>query len=128
MAIKKHPDSAGFQNSTFTAVPGKGYVDETLDHRIPYVFPCVWDSALLEPVLLEIPKGFLNEYSWLDERYDYAGGTNVIYMGKNLTHNAAQAAVTWYVWKFTWDASNNCTRKEGPLVGSWAGRAALGWG
>ncbi len=63
---------------------------------------------------------------WKETLYAFTGN-NPIYVGKNTTHDAATSAIDWYIWKYTW-SGNNPTRKEGPLVGSWDGRAALGWG
>jgi hypothetical protein len=62
---------------------------------------------------------------WHDQRMAYNTG-QLIYFGKNLTHKAATDATTWNIWKYTWDGSD-CTRIEGPLVGSWDNRASLAW-
>jgi len=64
---------------------------------------------------------------WGDRRYDYAGGSNVIYVGCNVVHDAAQGDTTWVIWKYTYDG-DNVVRTEGPVEGSWTGRADLGWG
>lgn len=62
---------------------------------------------------------------WKDQRFDYEGN-NVVYKGLNVTHKAGTDSSTWYVWRYTW-VGNNCTRIEGPLMGTWNGRADLGW-
>ena len=67
----------------------------------------------------------LAEGYWKDQRLEYSG-SNLIYKGLNTVHKAATDATTWYIWKFTW-AGKNCTRIEGPLVGSWDGNSGLAW-
>jgi hypothetical protein len=64
---------------------------------------------------------------WRVRNFDYAGGANVIYQGAHAQHNADEGDVIWAVWKYTYDASSNITKIEGPLTGSWTGRAALSW-
>lgn len=61
-----------------------------------------------------------------DQRFDYTSG-NLDYKGFNETHKAATDATSWVVWKYTW-SSGNLVRIEGPLTGSWDGRASLSWG
>jgi len=61
-----------------------------------------------------------------DQRFDYTSG-NLDYRGLNVVHDEETSATTWYIWKYTW-VGVNCTRAEGPLVGSWDGRASLSWG
>jgi hypothetical protein len=61
-----------------------------------------------------------------DQRQDYTSG-EMDYRGTNAIHKAATTATTWQITKYTW-VSSNCTRVEGPLEGSWDGRAALSWG
>ena len=66
----------------------------------------------------------------LDTRMEYSAG-NLTYKGVHSTHDALTSVTSWWVWKFTWSAAypdGNLTRIEGPLEGSWDGRAALGWG
>jgi hypothetical protein len=62
-----------------------------------------------------------------DQRYEYNADDNVIYSGTHSLQDADPDDLNWMVSKYTWDASNNCTRIE-TLVGSWTGRALLGWG
>ena len=64
---------------------------------------------------------------WHDTRFDYDEGDNLLYKGVHELHDAAVTAVDWEVWKYTWD-TGNCVRIEGPLRGTWDGRAALSWG
>jgi hypothetical protein len=61
-----------------------------------------------------------------DARHDYLS-TDLVYRGINGTHNAATSATTWKIWKYTY-GSDGVARMEGPLDGSWDGRAALSWG
>lgn len=61
-----------------------------------------------------------------DQRLDWDSSGNLIYMGQNSVAGAAAADTEWRVSKFTWTGAN-LTRIEGPLVGSWTGRAALSW-
>jgi len=63
--------------------------------------------------------------NFMDQRFDFTSG-NMDYKGLNPVHNEATDAVTWYIFKYTWDGTD-CTRIEGPLVGSWDGRATLAW-
>jgi hypothetical protein len=60
---------------------------------------------------------------WKIKQYDYTSG-NLDYSGFNISASAADADVTWYVWKYTWVGAN-CTKIQGPAVGSWTGRAIL---
>jgi hypothetical protein len=63
---------------------------------------------------------------WLDTRIDDTSG-NVDYKGVNTVHKATEATATWRIWKFSDYSGGIARRKEGPLVGSWTGRAALAW-
>lgn len=62
---------------------------------------------------------------WKESLFDWTSG-NLDYMGLNVVLGAAEAAATWYVFKFSWTLGN-ITRCQGPIVGSWTGRAAMGW-
>ena len=64
---------------------------------------------------------------WGDIRYEYDGSGNVIYKGATIFHKAATDTEVWVVWKYTYDVSDNVTRIEGPLAGTWDGRASLEW-
>ena len=66
----------------------------------------------------------LNGY-WHDQRYAYSGD-DMIYKGCHHTHKADEGDTDWVIWKYTYTAGN-VTRIEGPLEGSWTGRAALDW-
>jgi len=80
----------------------------------------------LSSVDLTDVEDLLSSDYWKDLRLDWTSG-DLDYKGLNTDHDAATDAATWYIWKFTWSGSNP-TRIEGPLVGTWDGRAALGWG
>lgn len=68
----------------------------------------------------------VNDWSyWKDQRFDWTSG-NLDYKAFNATHKAATSDATWYIWKYTYSAGN-LTRTEGPLEGSYDGRAALAW-
>ncbi len=69
---------------------------------------------------------YLGADHWLARRFDYTSG-NIDYVGKHLEVGAATTDGSWWVWKYTYDASDNLTLMQGPLVGSWDSRAALGW-
>jgi len=73
----------------------------------------------------DIEKAVL-ETKWLDTRYDFTGG-ELTYKGRNVGHKAATSAATWYVTKYVY-SGGDIVRIEGPLVGTWDGRAALAWG
>lgn len=62
---------------------------------------------------------------WHDIRLEYSSG-DLIYKGYHIDHKAATDSATWFIWKFTWSGTD-ITRKEGPIIGSWDGRAALSW-
>lgn len=62
---------------------------------------------------------------WLSMRVEYSSG-DPIYVGKHPLINATQAETGWSIWKLTW-TSGDMTYRQGPLHGSWTGRAALGW-
>lgn len=63
--------------------------------------------------------------AYLAKRLDWTSGS-LDYVGLNASVTAATSATTWQVWKYTW-TSSNLTLKQGPLTGSWDGRAALAW-
>jgi hypothetical protein len=72
-----------------------------------------------------VPELLANTY-WKDKRFDYAGGSNIIYMGVNSVSNADAGASTWFIYKLTYSGSD-VTRVQGPLEGSWSNRASLSW-
>jgi len=79
-----------------------------------------WDrmrQPQISPLADELP---------LDTRMEYSSG-KIIYKGIHATHKAVTSDTSWLVWKFTW-VGDDLTRMEGPLEGSYDGRAALGWG
>lgn len=65
-------------------------------------------------------------FMWYDQRMDYTTG-DLDYKGVSMTHKADVGDDVWWIWKYTWDATPNCTRIEGPLLGNWTGRAGLAW-
>ena len=52
---------------------------------------------------------------------------DIDYIGKHTVLATATSTATWHVWRYQ-DYSGSLSRDiQGPLVGSWTGRAALGW-
>lgn len=103
----KHPDVIGFQPDDEWCSAGVG---GDLTHKA------------LRTMALQA------DLYWKETRYDYDAGGQVTYEGRNTTHKAATDVATWYIWKQTWSAvPGNLTRRQGPLVGTWDGRAALSW-
>lgn len=100
----------------------------------------VWDSVALDWVKMEQPslefsgdltasfgdveRLLIGNY-FNDVRYEYTGD-ELIYIGYNVVHKAAEAATTWVIFKLSY-TSGNLVRKEGPLVGSWTDKGALAW-
>jgi hypothetical protein len=86
-----------------------------------------WDTDLLEWVRdgggsTGGESGF--SFVPLDMRYEFVGG-NPVYLGYNSTANADTASLTWRIYKFSWDADGNPTRKQGYVLGAWDNRASL---
>ena len=71
-------------------------------------------------------ENYLGSENWGSRRFDYTSG-NIDYIGKHVTVSADTADDEWNVWKFTYDGSGNMTYMQGPIVGAWDSRAALGW-
>ena len=86
--------------------------------------PTVEIAGDLTVTMGDLEKLLANDY-WKVSQYDWTSG-DLDYKGFNVTLAAADAATTWYIWKYTW-STGNPTKIQGPLVGSWTGRAALGW-
>jgi hypothetical protein len=63
---------------------------------------------------------------WKDVRKAYSADDTLLYVGCHYIHKASESDTAWVVWKYTW-SGGNCTRIEGPLEGSWTGRASLAW-
>jgi hypothetical protein len=63
----------------------------------------------------------------LDKRLDYDVEGNIIYLGTHSDVIASEDDLFWYISKFGYDVLGNITRIQGPLTGSWTGRAGLGW-
>jgi len=93
-----------------------------------YVGSWVWNTSTLAWEKMTQPigstQGDIDAY-WKDQRFDYTSG-NLDYKGLHTVHKTAEGTATWEIWKYTW-VSGNITRIEGPLTGSWTGRAALAW-
>jgi hypothetical protein len=105
----------------------------TLDdtNKALYIAGHVWDITLMQWVKMQQPdltgvESLLAGTYWPDERYAYDGSHNMIYIGKNLTMGEPEGNPTWYVWKLTYSGTD-MVRHQGPLLGSWTGRAGLGW-
>ena len=64
---------------------------------------------------------------WHDVRMAYDEANLLIYKGVHETHDSAITNADWEVWKYTYSGTN-CVRIEGPLRGTWDGRAALDLG
>jgi hypothetical protein len=62
---------------------------------------------------------------WHDQKLEWSSG-NLIYYGVHEMHNMPDSDENFEIWKYTW-TSGDLTRMEGPLRGSWTGRATLGW-
>lgn len=62
-----------------------------------------------------------------DYRYEWDSDGNLIYCGYNSVHDVDLGDTGWIITKFTYDSNGNITRQEA-LIGSWSGRALLGWG
>jgi YD repeat-containing protein len=62
-----------------------------------------------------------------DRRKEYNTDGNVVYEGVSLVSNAETSDSEWHIWRYTYDSSGNRIREEGPLDGSWDGRASLDW-
>lgn len=128
--------TAGSRNPGYpNVVAGRSAADDTptdifmdVTSGTLYTGGWVWNSSTLEWDKMTQPTGYtqgdLDSY-WKDKRYDYTSG-NLDYKGFSVTHKLAEATATWEIWKYTW-VGTNCTRIEGPLTGSWTGRAALAW-
>ena len=63
---------------------------------------------------------------WKIQKYDYSGGANIIYIGRNAERESSDSDVTWAVWKLSY-SGDNITSSEGPITGSWTDRADLDW-
>lgn len=70
------------------------------------------------------------KYNALQKRFAWSlgttGATQLDYMGLHILPDAATTDPNWHILKYTWDGSE-VSRIQGPLVGSWDDRAALGW-
>ena len=82
----------------------------------------MWKPDLFDMALIST-----NQY-WKDMRFSYDINLNVEYSGvaKNLGASTSSGN-HWYVKKYTYDASFNVTRIQGPIEGNWDDRAAMAW-
>ena len=62
---------------------------------------------------------------WGTTRFNYSGN-NVDYIGRHTDHDAATTDKAWVIRKLIY-SGNDLVRIEGPLMGAWDDRAALGW-
>jgi hypothetical protein len=100
--------------------------DATAGEWVKMVQPSITLNADdLTVTMGDVEKLLAGNY-WKDMRLEYSGD-DLIYEGRHTVHKTAEATATWHIWKMTY-VSNKMTRREGPLVGSWTGRAALSWG
>lgn len=96
-----------------------------------YVALKVWNPETLAWERMRQPQiAPLADSLPLDTRMEWGVAPNasgeLTYKGIHATHKAATSDTSWLIWKYTW-TSANVTRIEGPLEGSWDGRAALAW-
>ena len=112
-----------------------------LDEEVFKIAGYVWDTDLLEWVRMQQPtihadditvsmddvEALLAKDYWHDQRLAYDVSENLEYFGRNITKGEAQTATTWYIFKYIYDVNDNMERIEGPLIGSWTGRAGLPW-
>lgn len=64
---------------------------------------------------------------WQVKIMTYDVSNNLSYLACNRNHLAATSAASWYIWKYTWNGSGNCTQIEGPLIGTVTGQSSLSW-
>jgi hypothetical protein len=64
---------------------------------------------------------------WHDVRMEYGATGLLTYRAVHEMHDVAITDPDWEVWKYTYSGSD-IVRIEGPLHGSWDGRALLEWG
>ncbi len=69
----------------------------------------------------------VNDWAYFkDQRFQYSG-SDLIYIGYHTDHKAPESDENWYIWKCTYDGSNNLLRQQGPLIGAWENRTTLDW-
>ena len=68
---------------------------------------------------------FVEWDQWGTSRFDYSG-SDLVYIGRHTDHDAATNDKAWAIRKLVYSGSD-LVRIEGPLMGTWDGRAALGW-
>jgi YD repeat-containing protein len=65
---------------------------------------------------------------WHEVRMEYGATGLLVYRGVHEIHDAAITDGNWEVWKYTYDTNGRVTRIEGPVQGTWDGRASIAWG
>jgi hypothetical protein len=83
------------------------------------------DTGLAYHFNLADDAWYLDESESKVVRMEYSGD-NLIYRGINKAHKAATSSATWVVYKYTYTGTD-LTMIEGPLIGTWDGRASLDW-
>ena len=68
----------------------------------------------------------LEDGIYLKRLYAYDASDNMIYFGKHEEIDHEESAGGWKITKYTWDGGN-LIMIEGPLIGTWTGRASLDW-
>lgn len=87
--------------------------------------PIVEVAGDLTVTMGDVEKILAGNY-WKQERYDYDVNGNAIYIGRHLSATEVEGDTAWWIWKLTW-TDGAMTRKQGPITGTWTGRAGLGW-
>jgi hypothetical protein len=94
------------------------------------VFTLAYDTtkmAASDKLQIYYDDGGYDTEGRLDKLFEYDGDGNIIYLGTHADVLASEDDLFWYVSKFGYDGNGNIIRIQGPLTGSWTGRAALGW-
>ena len=119
-----HPGVIAFREET-NDKPTDLHGDTTA--KAIYVALKVWNPDTLAWERMRQPQiAPLADELPLDTRMEYSSG-DIIYKGIHATHKAAASNASWLIWKYTW-TGDDLTRIEGPLEGTWDGRAGLAWG
>lgn len=69
---------------------------------------------------------FIPSFLQKSKKWDFTSG-DADYYGVHKNHKASEDDPTWLIWKMTYDVDSNKLTEQGPLKGSWSGRAALDW-
>lgn len=60
------------------------------------------------------------------KQFAYDATNQLIYEGYHLDPNAGDGDKHWHIFKHSWTDGKK-TKTQGPLIGTWTGRAALPW-